>query len=388
MRRVILDYLRKQLEDHDIVEFGAPDWGTGNGYRCECAACVKISPYLDVRIWELHLWLAGELRKSDPGKFLMLPAYGNTWRVAPGMKKGDIPDNVIIELSSDMGPLESDHPGVDPKAYKGNLAPGPRPGWMKVHDRFSVYNYFWMPYYADGPGPKGSIAQLVYSFKRYKELGVNMLYYCSRPVNWGLEGIQYYVDHRLRMDIDTDVGAVLDEYFTMFYGPAAAGMRAFFDHVEEVQNSTGWKVKEVGWLRYGADTVEVYTKRWTKERADKALALLAKAEEAAGEDEPVFAARVSLSRASMEWVAHTAEVCRLWLGYQGEKSEKRKKAWGDAVKRRDEFIDAHVAKIESGHWRRLGLPDPLVGTSRKHSVREELGHRTWGCFRGPFEVGR
>lgn len=388
VRRIMLDYLKDQLKTYEVVELGAPDWSCGTGVRCECENCEKIGPTLDTRIWELHLWLAKELRQWNPKKKLMLTAYGNAWRALPGMKQGDLPDNVIIELSSDMGPLESDYPGVNLGEFAGKIAPGLRLAWTKVHNQFSVYNYFWMPYYADGPGPKGAIAQIVQSFKRYKELGVNMLYYCSNPVNWGLEGIQYYVDHRLRMDMRADVAAIVDEYCALFYGPAAKPMRAFFNEIERIQNSGGYPINEVGWIKYGQSTLDVYTKRWTRENVEHALALLAKAEKAAEKEDASVTARIALSRPPLEWVKHTAAVCRLWQEYEQDKTEGKKQAWTDAVKARADFINKELARIESGYWQKLGLPDAFMVTpgGNKFGLKEELLRRTWGAFDGPFEI--
>jgi len=107
VRRITLEYLKKQLETHDGVEFNCPDWGTGKGYVCECAACTDKGSYekywaelggvpsylsqvdkdfVDQRVWEYNLWFAKKLYAWNPKKRFFLSAYQNTWRSLPGMK--------------------------------------------------------------------------------------------------------------------------------------------------------------------------------------------------------------------------------------------------------------------------------------------------------------
>ncbi|MFC1454201.1 DUF4838 domain-containing protein [Verrucomicrobiota bacterium] len=51
---------------------------------------------------------------------------------------------------------------------------------------------------------------------------------------WGINHLMIYLQARLYWDPDLDLKKLLDEYYTLFYGPAAAEMREFFDFAEEV----------------------------------------------------------------------------------------------------------------------------------------------------------
>lgn len=80
-------------------------------------------------------------------------------------------------------------------------------------------------------------------------LGVRA-YFSQIAAIWPYDGHTNWLLARLLWDVDSDPDALLDEYFREFYGPAAASMRAFFDHAEAIwmqQGGAGW------WLRHWKD---------------------------------------------------------------------------------------------------------------------------------------
>ena len=369
VRQITLDYLKKQLEIHDGVEFGGPDWNNRNGgFKCECPECMnrasyakywkefgglpacfgRIDRYLDQRIWEYNLWLARKVYAWNPKKKFFITSYQYTWRALPGMNKQTFPPNVVMQVA-DLGTFMVDYKKLDEKRFP-NCTPGPRLAWMKAHNQFSVYTYLWFPWRSFGPGPKESMKIVAAQHKLFAQCGVRMLYYCSRPINWGLEGVQYYLDYRLRMDGKADPRAVLTEYCDTLYGPAARQMQAFYEELEDVLN-TGQRMREKG-------VVAVYSERWSEANVDRVMKRLAVAERAAAGDDLV-SARISLSRAAMDWVDRTAKVCRLWKASQEKPTPDAKAAWEAAVKERVAWIDGMVTRMESGHYKKLGLPDPF-----------------------------
>jgi hypothetical protein len=76
----------------------------------------------------------------------------------------------------------------------------------------------------------------------------------------GFNHLNVYVTARYYWDTDQDVNALLDEYYRLFYGPAAKEMKAFVEYSE-----TNWPAM-----------------RTTLETVDQTLALLAVAHQAAG----------------------------------------------------------------------------------------------------------
>ena len=394
VRRLTLVYLKKQLETHDAVEFGGPDWNNRNGgFKCECDVCMnrasyetlwqdigglppcfgRIDRYLDQRIWEFNLWLAKRIHAWDPEKGFIITSYQYTWRALPGMAKGTFPPSVTLQVA-DTGTFFGDYAKLNETLFP-NCTPGRRLAWKKVHNSFSIYNYFWFIWPHAGPGPKMSMAVVAAQHGLYRQLGVRGLYYCSTPTNWGLEGPQYYLDYRLRMDAKADPEAVLADYCTHLYGPAADEMKAFYEELEEVLNSYTELPEGKDLLRDGGGPPAVYTKRWTEENVRRVMTRLVAAEKAAAGD-AMAAARVSLSRPCMEWVDHTSRVSRQWKRWQADPTEGNKSAWGKAVAERIAWIDATIAKTASGHYEKLGLPDPFYLTDRRRTkgVREALIH--------------
>ena len=51
---------------------------------------------------------------------------------------------------------------------------------------------------------------------------------------WGIDHLTIYLKARLYWEPGLDLAGFLDEYYTLFYGPAAAEMREFFEFAEQV----------------------------------------------------------------------------------------------------------------------------------------------------------
>ena len=90
------------------------------------------------------------------------------------------------------------------------------------------------------------------------------------PSSMGVTHLNLYVTARFLWDAGQDVDALLDEYYTLFYGPAAKQMKAFVDYSEK------------NWMNL----------KTKPEALDETLALLAAARKAAGDT--VYGKRVDL----------------------------------------------------------------------------------------------
>ena len=53
--------------------------------------------------------------------------------------------------------------------------------------------------------------------------------------NPGFNHLNYYISGRYEWDTDQNIDDVLDEYFRLFYGPAAEAMKAFTAYYEQNQ---------------------------------------------------------------------------------------------------------------------------------------------------------
>ncbi|MFC1453870.1 DUF4838 domain-containing protein [Verrucomicrobiota bacterium] len=88
----------------------------------------------------------------------------------------------------------------------------------------------------------------------------------------GFNNLHVYLTARLYWDADQDVDKLLDEYYTLFYGPAAEEMKAFVDY------------SEANWQRMREDVKPI----------GKALDLLKAARKAAGPKDSVYSKRIAL----------------------------------------------------------------------------------------------
>jgi hypothetical protein len=101
--------------------------------------------------------------------------------------------------------------------------------------------------------PRSMTRIVAESIPALHERGVRA-YFCQIAAVWPYDGHTNWLLTRLLWDAGADPDRLIDEYFREFYGPAAASMRAFFDHAESIwmnQDGSGW------WLRYWKDPWQV-----------------------------------------------------------------------------------------------------------------------------------
>jgi len=352
-----IEWAKKMLRDYDALELGHPDSYGGSCPGCQCESCVALGD-LGQRCYLFHKQVAEAILKWDPSKRLLITAYGPTKYARADWK---LPENAVVEISS-IGSLE--------KAPEGYVP------WSRVHDKFSVYVYFWLGFFKEGYAPHFSQAKVIDAFRSFQKHGVRMIYYCSQPMNWGLEVPQYLLDYRLRMDFDADTKAVLDEFYEKFYGPAGEKMRAFFDVIEEAQAT---RVVD------SRSSQDIYLTRWPQSRTDKALGLLDEALAAAGEDERLRF-RIEFSRPAMQYIAATTRVFRFDSEYRKSGDVADLEALAGAVADREAEVDAILARQESGYYQEVGLPLVFYKWNRKEGLRDQLIYGKGTGLQGPFAI--
>ncbi|MBN1669803.1 MAG: DUF4838 domain-containing protein [Kiritimatiellae bacterium] len=339
-------WAEKLLEDYDCIEIGHPDgYREGSDYcpPCECEKCRGLGEIKD-RVYGFHKQVAEAVRKSRPGKMLVMTAYQETAVPRPDWR---FPDNVLIESCG--------------------RAARPVSEWAKIHDRYAAYVYNWYPW-RHSFGPQFSLNRVRQTFENLKQFNMRLVYYCSSGANWGVEWPQYYLDYRLRMNWDDDPERILNEACRDMYGPAADTMREFFAWIDTCQGLSGRESDDP--VRRKDKREEEFLRRWPPENTGRALALLERAVQAAGADEAVKA-RIELARPSLEYVV------RMYAGYKAHrdylaagKSQESYRRLAAAVGERNRWIDAFVAKQESGYYRDRGLLDPFQ--RRKTGVHQGI----------------
>ncbi|MBN1669796.1 MAG: DUF4838 domain-containing protein [Kiritimatiellae bacterium] len=331
-------WAEKLLDEYDYIEVAHPDgYREGSDYcpPCECEKCRALGEIKD-RIYWFHRQVAEAVRQSRPGKMLVMTAYQETGKPRPDWR---FPDNVLIESCG--------------------IAAHPGSAWEKVHKRYAAYVYNWYPW-RQSWAPHFSIKRVIETFENLKKFDMRLVYYCCSAANWGVEWPQYYLDYRLRMNWDDDPNRILNEAYRDMYGPAAGTMREFFEWIDHCQ---GLAFREADPPRWKEKSPDIFLRRWPPENTGRALALLDKATQAAGDDADVKA-RIELSRPSIEYAA------LMYAGYKAyeeylaaAKSTESHARLGAVVAERTRWIDAILAKQDAGYYKQRGLVNPFLRKS-------------------------
>ncbi len=102
-------------------------------------------------------------------------------------------------------------------------------GWREAGASPMIYQYLYN--LADPGTPFSMINQVASEYKYYKDNGVASIRSEVLPA-WGYHGPSLYLASKMMWDADLDVDALMDEYFTTFYGPAAEAMQMHFNILE------------------------------------------------------------------------------------------------------------------------------------------------------------
>ncbi|MBN1669787.1 MAG: DUF4838 domain-containing protein [Kiritimatiellae bacterium] len=353
--QISVDWAKRELAGADVLELGHPDSYGSSCAPCECETCRALGD-LGERVYWFHSRIAEAIREWNPAKKLMPTAYGPTARARAQWK---YPENVIVELCN-LDALEKGGDGYVP--------------WNANHTQFSAYVYFWWAG-SQGDAPLFSQRALIDAFALFRKYNIRIVYYCGAPSHWGVEAPQYYLDYRLRMDLNADPAAVLNEFYAGFYGAAAEPMRAFYGLIEDVQATP-----VVG----GRKAEHIYLSRWPLDRCGEAMRLLDEADAAAGDD-TTLRVRIDLARPAIEYAALTARGFEAHRRYQGSGSPEDLEAMAGAVAERAAWVDAQLLRQKAGAYRDAGLRDPFLRTGPDDLRRQLLTGRS-GRLGAPFTI--
>jgi hypothetical protein len=192
----------------DILDSGA-DWvelgQTDAEVPCECEACRAIHPDQGERIWIVHRKIAETLKKSHPGKKVVILSYGSTTR--PPKTFSDFPDNVMIQMCY-----------YTPEAFAA-WAP------FRVDKTVYIYTFFKIHGFMPQRTPRYAAEQV----RLFSDNNVRGIYLCGGFEMPGLEGPVYYVYGRMLGNPLLNWQEVADEFYALAYGKAREPMKRFFD---------------------------------------------------------------------------------------------------------------------------------------------------------------
>ena len=265
--------LAREFFDRKPAQFIFPVM-PNDGYTraCECSRCVpqiqsergrtgKFSNY----VWHFVNDVAVEVYKTHPDKFIGCCAY-STYREAPDQLPRLSP-NVVVMLCKTrrlyVDPEREREINATIDAWQVKLKPGSMYVWEY---------YCWpmtAPYLRNVPIVFPHIIARDLNYLRGRTRGEFI-----EAETWkrgevrkqhfpGLTHINNYTNAKLLWDADTDVDALLTEYYAAFYGPARKEMQAFWALAEELWSQTG---------SYGA--MELYEHVYTEQNVDHLFSLL------------------------------------------------------------------------------------------------------------------
>jgi len=121
------------------------------------------------------------------------------------------------------------------------------------------------------------------------------------PMNWATQGVQYYLFAQLGYDPLQDGEALLKDYFSRGFGPAAADVEAYFRLMEQAHDAILAQIKHSSAMARQA--VSVYTSVYTAELMAEAEMSLHAAKDKAASGPEVFRQRVAFIRTGYDYTA-------------------------------------------------------------------------------------
>ncbi len=216
----------------------------GLGSICRCELCKGKETlergnngFASDYIWDYVNRIAREVYKTNPDKMISCLAYGG-YRLPPS-NIDQLSPNIVVGLCQWRSDAFND---FLPKKKEETIRF--REEWLKKipkgHTPFFIYdNYRYAV-----PGFPGQFSPVYFPHAIAADLrslkGISLgdyieVYRENRKdlePGMGVTHLNLYVTTRFLWDADQDVDKMLNEYYTLFYGPAAAEMKAFIEYSE------------------------------------------------------------------------------------------------------------------------------------------------------------
>ena len=214
--RLATDHVVKTFENEPQRNM-APFDPNDNGEFCEEERCLAVGTISD-RVFLFANTVAAGLTARFPDKYLGLLSYA--WHTDPPSFK--LHPNVYVQLTRGLRRTEM--------TWEEQIE-----AWSTKASAFGVYDCFslheWdgsMPGKAKG----GNVAYLRKNIPHFHRLGATTLDGQS-GCNWGPNGLGYYLMSQLTWDVEADVDAIVDDFYTSAFAAAAAPVRRFYERWQD-----------------------------------------------------------------------------------------------------------------------------------------------------------
>ena len=188
--------------------------------------------------------VARELRKTHPDKFIAALAY-HVYSYPPTF---DLEPNVAVAPCIQLCyAYQKGTFANDAEFYRK---------WVAQKDRrLFVWNYFHHPMERALIGgwkcfPCFMPDVISKWVKRYHRDGIRGFFLCGIP-----QQLDYYIYMQTAFNVETDYGKVIDEFFSLYFGRAAAPMKKFYLRISEINRTEGvlGTTPELSWKRLGTE---------------------------------------------------------------------------------------------------------------------------------------
>jgi hypothetical protein len=206
----LLQFLRRP--DLDMVSMETSD---GSGH-CECPECQKLGSISD-RVFGLANEVARAVNREFPGRRVGMLAY-NDHCEPPSFA---LEPNVYVQSTAGF---------VRGRYTFDELMDL----WPKHCKNLGFYDYFsvWLWDFDRLPGGRGAnVPYIRERIPRYVRQGATSVD-CESGNNWGVHGRGYYVANRLMWNPNTDVDALLADFYAKAFAPAAAVMQRYYERLD------------------------------------------------------------------------------------------------------------------------------------------------------------
>jgi len=203
---------------------------------CECSGCRQLDEpgvtrdrRYSRRQMILYNRVAAELEKAFPDQLMLVGAYNvYTWPPKDPQIKGHRNLAVVICHYEDYCLA---HPVNDPTCKPNRRYSELIDAWRKHTKHVYFYEYYDKVNWLDLPWP--IVHTVAADIPHFKKLGIEGLYTQYTTANIWSNFLVHYVAARLLWDHTTDVKALLEAFYTKFYGRAAGPMKAYHEALEQ-----------------------------------------------------------------------------------------------------------------------------------------------------------
>ena len=307
--------------------------------------------------------VSAEVHKEFPNHFLSTNGYANRDTPPVGIK----PDPTIWIMFAAIW-SDTYHAYDNPNSWMTQRQYNMLKTWTSMYDNVYMYDYLYYNLVGCGAPPIPLSRRHAHNMPLLKKLGVVGFWNEGRTVRGEAGIFPTYLLARMMWDADLDVAALMKEYFSAWYGPAAEPAMAFWEEMEQAIEQSN----------LGGDRDHILSLIYTPELIAKLAAHLESAE-AAARGNAWAESRVRLDRATFDYL----------LAYKAMERAEFDADWPAAVQHADAMVAAirPAMQLSRYYWDITEEAKPIAaqaqgfyywGTGQRREVYSQLAAQTGG----------